>query len=270
MIGDERRGDNLYSDSIIALDPDSGKLKWYFQFTPHDVWDMDATEVPILLDAEFRGRPRKLVLFGNRNGIYYVLDRLTGEYLVGKPFAKINWTSGLDDKGRPKVNEATIPSPEGALVYPDDDGTSNWFSPSLDMKTGLFYQNVREKGAIQKRTHATYEPGHLFMGASRLPIPGEEPWGALRALDWKTGDIRWEFRVQTPPWCGVLSTAGGLVFSGTMEGDFFALDALTGKLAWRIQTGGAIWSNPISYMSEGKQYIVVSAGNSVIAFSVDR
>ncbi len=270
MIGDDRLGDNLYSDAILALDPDTGKLKWHYQFTPHDVWDMDANQVPVLLDANFRGRPRKLVLFANRNGIYYVLDRLTGEYLVGKPFARINWMTGLDPKGRPIVNEATVPSPQGALVYPDDDGTANWFSPSLDIKTGLLYQNVREKGAIQKRTHTSYEPGHLFMGANRLPVPGEEPWGALRALDWKTGDIRWEFKVHTPPWCGVLSTAGGLVFSGTMEGDFFALDAVTGKLAWRFQTGGAIWSNPISYLSEGKQYIVVSAGSSVIAFSVDR
>jgi alcohol dehydrogenase (cytochrome c) len=270
MIGDNRKGDNLYSDAIVALDSNSGKLKWYFQFTPHDVLDMDATQVPVLLDADFRGRPRKLVLFANRNGIYYVLDRLTGEYLVGKPFARINWTTGLDAKGRPIVNPATVPSPEGALVYPDDDGTANWFSPSLNLKTGLLYQNVREKGAIQKRTQAVYEPGHLFMGAHRLPVPGEEPWGALRALDWQTGDIRWEFRVHTPPWCGVLSTAGGLVFSGTMEGDFFALDAVTGKLAWRIQTGGAIWSNPISYLFEGKQYVVVSAGSSLIAFSIDR
>jgi len=270
MIGDDRKGDNLYSDSLLALDADSGKLRWYFQFTPHDVLDMDANQVPVLLDANFRGRPRKLVLFANRNGFYYVLDRLTGEFLVGKQFAKQNWTSGLDQNGRPKFNPAAVPSPEGALVYPDDDGTANWFSPSFDPKTELFYQNVREKGAIQKRTHASYEPGHLFMGANRLPIPGEEPWGALRALDWRTGETRWEFRVHTPPWCGVLSTAGGLVFSGTMEGDFFAVDASTGKLLWRIQTGGAIWSNPISYLSESKQYIVVSAGTTVIAFSVDR
>ena len=270
MIGDDRKGDNLYSDSLLALDADSGKLRWYFQFTPHDVLDMDANQVPVLLDANFRGRPRKLVLFANRNGFYYVLDRLTGEFLVGKQFAKQNWTSGLDQNGRPKFNPAAVPSPEGALVYPDDDGTANWFSPSFDPKTELFYQNVREKGAIQKRTHASYEPGHLFMGANRLPIPGEEPWGALRALDWRTGETRWEFRVHTPPWCGVLSTAGGLVFSGTMEGDFFAVDASTGKLLWRIQTGGAIWSNPISYLSESQQFIVVSAGTTVIAFSVDR
>ena len=270
FVGDDRQGDNLYSDSILALDPDTGKLKWHFQFTPHDVLDMDANQVPVLLDAEFRGRPRKLVLFANRNGFYYVLDRLTGEYLVGKEFARQNWAKGLDDKGRPIWNPEAVPNEKGALAYPDDDGTANWFSPSLNLKTGLLYQNVREKGAIQRRGRVkpTYESGRLFMGASRLPIPGEEPWGALRALDWKTGETRWEFRVHTPPWCGVLSTAGDLVFSGTMEGDFFALDAASGKLLWRIQTGGAIWANPISYLSEGKQYIVVSAGSSVIAFSL--
>jgi alcohol dehydrogenase (cytochrome c) len=272
MVGEERKGDNLYSDSLLAIDADTGKLKWHFQFTPHDVLDMDSNQVPVLLDAEFRGRPRKLVLFANRNGFYYVLDRLTGEYLVGKQFARQNWAKGLDDRGRPVVNPAAVPSLEGALVYPDDDGTANWFSPSLNPKTGLFYQNVREKGAIQRRspTFPAYEPGRLFMGASRLPIPGgEEPWGALRALDWRTGETRWEFRVHTPPWCGVLSTAGGLVFSGTMEGDFFALDALTGKPLWRIQTGGAIWSNPISYLSEGRQYVVISAGSAVIVFGID-
>ncbi|HLX42741.1 MAG TPA: PQQ-dependent dehydrogenase, methanol/ethanol family [Bryobacteraceae bacterium] len=270
FIGDDRKGDNLYADSLLALDADSGKLKWHFQFTPHDVLDMDANQVPVLLDATFKGRPRKLVLFANRNGFYYVLDRLTGEFLAGKEFARQNWAKGLDERGRPIVNPAAVPTVEGAVIYPDDDGTANWFSPSYNPKTQLFYQNVREKGAILRRTQTTYQPGHLFMGATRLPIPGEEPWGALRALDWRTGDLRWEFRVTTPPWCGVLSTAGGLVFSGTMEGDFFALDAVTGKSLWRIQTGGAIWSNPISYQNEGKQYIVVSAGSSLIAFGLDR
>jgi alcohol dehydrogenase (cytochrome c) len=272
MIGDERNGDNLYSDSVLALDADTGKLKWYFQFTPHDTLDMDANQVPVLVDADFRGRPRKLLLFANRNGFYYILDRLTGEYLLGKQFARQNWATGLDEHGRAIWNPAAVPNMEGSLVYPDDDGTANWFSPSLDLKTGLLYQNVREKGAIQKRTTKAlkFESGHLYMGADRLPIPGEEPWGALRALDWKTGEMRWEFKVNTPPWCGVLSTAGGLVFSGTMEGDFFAVDAVSGKLVWRIQTGGAIWSNPISYMSEGKQYIVVAAGSALIAFDVDQ
>ena len=270
FVGEHRLGDNLYSDALVALDADTGKLKWHFQFTPHDVWDMDATQVPILADAEFQGRQRKLVLFANRNGFYYILDRISGEYLLGKQFARQTWARGLDPHGRPEINPAAVPSVDGALVYPDDDGTANWFNPSLDLQTGMLYQNVREKGAIQRRSRVdpTFEPGRLYMGASRRPIPGEEPFGSLRALNWRTGETVWNFTVHTPPWCGVLSTAGGLVFSGTMEGDFFALDAMTGRFLWRIQTGGAIWSNPMSYMFEGKQYIVVSAGSSLIAFAV--
>jgi len=270
-VGDNRLGDNLYSNSLIALDADTGKLKWYFQFTPHDVLDMDSNQIPVLVDAEYRGRQRKLVLVANRNGFYYVLDRLSGEFLLGKQFARQNWAFGLDPRGRPIPNPAAVPTIEGTLLYPDDDGTANWFNPSLNLQTGLFYQNVREKGAVQVRARVdpTYSPGKLFMGGTRRPVPGEEPWGALRALDWKTGEMKWEFRVHTPPWCGVLSTAGGLVFSGTMEGDFFALDAMNGKLLWRLQTGGAFWSNPMSYMFEGKQHIAVAAGSSLIAFTLE-
>jgi alcohol dehydrogenase (cytochrome c) len=272
FVGESRLGDNLYSDSLLALEADSGKLKWHFQFTPHDVLDMDSNQVPVLVDAEFHGRPRKLVLLANRNGFYYVLDRLSGEFLAGKQFAKQTWALGLDVHGRPIANPAAVPTIEGTLVYPDDDGAANWFNPSLNLKTGLFYQNVREKGAIQRRSQVdpVYEPGKLFMGARRHPVPDEEPWGAVRALDWKTGQMAWEFRVPTPPWCGVLSTAGGLVFSGTMEGDFLALNAVNGKLLWRLQTGGAFWSNPMSYMYEGRQYIAVAAGSSLIAFDVGR
>ena len=271
-VGDNRLGDNLYSDSLLAIDPDTGTLKWYFQFTPHDVLDMDSNQIPVLADGVFGGRPRKVVLFANRNGFYYILDRTNGEFIVGKQFAKQTWARGLDSKGRPIPNPEAVPKVEGTLVYPDDDGVANWFSPSLNPVTGLFYQNVREKGAIQVRSRVDpeYAPGRLFMGGSRRAVPGEEPYGALRALDWKTGELKWEFKVHTPPWCGVLSTAGGIVFSGTMEGDFLALDAVTGKLLWRIQTGGAFWSNPMSYMHEGKQYIAVAAGSSLIAFSLGR
>ncbi|HEY7387047.1 MAG TPA: PQQ-dependent dehydrogenase, methanol/ethanol family [Bryobacteraceae bacterium] len=267
-VGDDRQGDNLYSDCLLALDADTGKLKWYFQFTPHDVNDMDANQVPVLVDADFLGRPRKLVLFANRNGFYYVLDRLTGEFLLAKPFARQTWAKGLDKHGRPIPNPETFPSFEGALVYPDDDGTANWFSPSYDPLTGLFYQNVREKGGIYQRTQVPREPGKMYLGASKHAVPGEEPWGALRAIEAKTGEMRWEFRVPSPPWCGVLSTAGGLVFSGSMEGDFFAVDALTGKQLWRIQTGAAIWANPVSYAMEGKQYIAIAVGGTMIAFNL--
>ena len=266
--GDVRKGDNLYSDCLIALDADIGKLKWYFQFTPHDVHDIDANEIPVLVDAEFRGKPRKLVLFGNRNGFYYILDRLTGEFLHARQFATQTWAKGLDEHGRPIPNLATVPSPEGATVYPDDDGATNWYSPSYNAQKGLFYLNVREKGATYYLTEAPYILGRQFLGASRRSLSGVEPWGALRALDALTGEEKWEFRLTTPPWSGILSTAGGLVFSGDMEGNFFALDAVDGRLLWRLQTGGAVTASPITYMNEGKQYVAIAAGSAIVVFGL--
>jgi alcohol dehydrogenase (cytochrome c) len=268
--GDLRKGDNLYSDCLIALDADSGRLKWHFQFTPHDVNDIDANEIPVLVDTPFRGRPRKLVLFGNRNGFYYILDRLTGEFLHAKQFATQTWAKGLDERGRPIPNPASAPSPEGSKVYPDDDGAANWFSPSYSPQTGLFYQNVREKGAIYYLTEAPYIPGRQFLGASRRAIPNEEPWGAMRALNAMTGERQWEFRLQSPPWSGILSTAGGVVFSGDMEGNFFALDAARGNLLWRLQLGGAIYANPITYLSDGWQHVAIAAGSAIFVFGLEQ
>src|SRR5579864_1512618 len=268
--GDLRKGDNLYSNCLIALDADTGKLKWHFQFTPHDVNDIDANEIPVLVDATFRGKPRKLVLFGNRNGFYYILDRLTGEFLHAKQFATQTWATGLDEHGRPIPNPASAPSPEGSKVYPDDDGAANWYSPSYDPQTGLFYQNAREQGAIYHLTEAPYIPGRQFLGASRRAIPNEEPWGAMRALNALTGELTWEFRLHSPPWSGILSTAGGVVFSGDMEGNFFALDAARGNLLWRLQLGGAIYANPITYMSDGKQHVAIAAGSAIFVFGLEQ
>ena len=154
--------DTQNSESLIALDPDTGELVWYFQFLPHDIHDYDSTQVPVLLDAELGGTPRKLLLFPNRNGFYYVLDRVTGEFLVGTPFARQTWALGLDDTGRPIENAETIPSVDGALVYPDDDGAANWYSPTYSPQTNLIYQNVREKGGIYYLADATYEPGKIY------------------------------------------------------------------------------------------------------------
>ena len=268
FIGEVREGDNLYSESLIALDPDTGELKWYFQFLPHDLHDYDSTQIPVLLDAEFGGEPRKLLLFPNRNGFYYVLDRVTGEFLVGKQFARQTWAFGLDENGRPIENPASVPSREGALVYPDDDGAANWYSPTYSPQTNLIYQNVREKGATYYLADATYEPGKIYMGASRRTVTGEDPKGFLRALDPLRGDLVWEIEVHSPPWAGLMSTAGGLVFSGTMEGDFFAADAQTGDVLWRFQTGGPIYANPISYLSEGRQFITIAAGSALFNFAL--
>ena len=268
FIGEVREGDNLYSESLIALDPDTGELKWYFQFLPHDLHDYDSTQIPVLLDAEFEGEPRKLLLFPNRNGFYYVLDRVTGEFLVGKQFARQTWAFGLDENGRPIENPASVPSREGALVYPDDDGAANWYSPTYSPQTNLIYQNVREKGATYYLADATYEPGKIYMGASRRTVTGEDPKGFLRALNPLTGDLVWEIEVHSPPWAGLMSTAGGLVFSGTMEGDFFAADARTGDVLWRFQTGGPIYANPISYLSEGRQFITIAAGSALFNFAL--
>lgn len=265
--GSVRLGDNLYSDAVIAVDADTGKLKWHFQFTPHDVNDMDSNQIPVLLDAEWQGKPRKLMLFANRNAFYYVLDRATGEFLKATQFTRQNWAKSLDARGRPVPNPETEPNDKGALVYPDDDGTSNWFSPSYSPRTKLFYQSVREKGALYFKTEAKFQPGRLYLGAFKRDLPNEEPYGTIRAWDALSGMERWRFKVKSPPWCGLLSTAGDVVFSGTMEGDFFALDAVSGKVLWRMQTGGEIWSNPISYMHEGKQHIAIAAGSSLIVFS---
>ncbi len=268
--GRPRAGDNLYSDALIALDADTGKLKWHFQFVPHDVNDIDSNQIPMLLDAEFKGKARKLVLLANRNAFYYVLDRTNGEFLLAKQFTKQNWAKSIDARtGRPVPNPETVPNDKGALVYPDDDGSANWFSPSYSPRTKLFYQNVREKGALYYRTEAKYQPGRYYLGATKRDLTTEEPYGTMRAWNALTGEQAWEFRVHSPPWCGLLATAGDLVFSGTMEGDFFALDATSGKLLWRFQTGGEIWSNPISFLHEGRQFISVTAGSTLIVFGVE-
>jgi len=266
--GRVRKGDNLYSDSVIAVDADTGKLKWHFQFVPHDVNDMDSNQIPILLDAEYGGRMRKLMLFANRNTFYYVLDRTNGEFLLAKNFTKQNWAKSIDAKGRPVPNPDAEPSEKGALVYPDDDGSSNWFSPAYSPRTKLFYQSVREKGAYYFRTETKYQPGRMYLGATKRNLTNEEPYGTIRGWSALTGEQAWSFRVQSPPWCGLMATAGDLVFSGSMEGDFFALDAYTGKPLWRIQTGGEIWANPISYLFEGKQHIAVAAGSSLMVFTL--
>lgn len=268
--GDDRAGDNLYSDCLLALDVDTGKLKWYFQFTPHDVHDWDASEVPVLVDGTFRGRQRKLVLHANRNGFFYVLDRQTGEFLLAKAYVKQTWAKEIDDRGRPVRVPNTSPTIEGVAVWPGVTGGMNWYSPSYSPITGLLYVAAQEHGEIYFKTEATYKPGTNFTGGGSKPIPAERAYGAVRAIAPESGAIKWEYPLVSPPWAGLLSTAGNVVFGGTIEGNFFALDARTGKHLWVFPAGGYIISNPISYLSNGKQQVAMAAGDVLIAFSLDQ
>jgi alcohol dehydrogenase (cytochrome c) len=258
--GDTRAGDNLYTCSLLAINPDTGKLKWHFQFTPHDVHDWDADETLVLFDAAVGGHERKLVAQANRNGFFYVIDRTNGEYVNGKAYAKQTWAEGLDPKGRPVLVDGREPSLEGTLVYPNITGSTNWPSASYSPQTKMFYAGVREMGTVYFKGDTPYKAGTSFTGGGGRAVNGDDAWGAIRALDATNGQLKWEFKLLTPGWTSVLSTAGGLVFGGTEEGNFLALDADSGKLLWDTQLGGAVRGIPISFSVDGKQYVAIGSG----------
>jgi alcohol dehydrogenase (cytochrome c) len=265
--GDGRKGDNLFSDSFVALDADTGEMKWYFQFTPHDTHDWDATQVPVLIDGNFRGQRRKMVATANRNGFYYVLDRANGKFLHARPYVKQTWATGHDDAGRPQVIPGTDPTENGNLVYPSLAGGTNWFSPSWSPKHNLFYVPAREEGAYYFKGEAVFKPGALFNGGGQRSNPAEEPYGAIRALETDTGSMKWEFRMKSQATAGILSTAGDLVVSAT-GGDVIALHAATGELLWRFKGGSGALAAPVTYMVNGKQYIAMAVGRSIFAFTI--
>jgi alcohol dehydrogenase (cytochrome c) len=266
---DSRPGSNLYSDSAIALNADTGKLKWHFQFIPHDTHDWDAAQVPILVDADWHAQPRKLVYWAHRAGFFYVLDRQTGEFLMGRPFAKQTWAKGLDDSGHPVTLPDIDPSPEGTYLWPGVQGATNWYSPSYHPVTKLFYLSYWENRSVYRKGEQEYTPGNRYIGSVPLiDLPEEPGHGGIRALNPKTGDKVWEYKLHTKPWAGVLSTAGGLVFGGSDEGYFFALDAVTGKELWRRNLGGIIRANPVTFAVDGKQMVTIAAGNAMFTFSV--
>ncbi|MDX2043701.1 MAG: PQQ-dependent dehydrogenase, methanol/ethanol family [Acidobacteriota bacterium] len=266
--GDARLGDNLYSDCLLALEADTGKLRWHFQFTPHDVWDWDANQVPVLFDAVINGHPRKLIAQANRNSFYYLLDRTTGEFLRGEPYIKQTWAGGLDAKGRPIKLPNIEPSVAGTLVYPGLGGATNWYSPAYSPQTKLFYVLARENHPQYFfKADANYHAGDLFEGGGGRDLPGVEPYGAVKALDALTGKQHWEFRLFAPAMTGLMATAGGLVFGGSSEGYFYALDARTGKVLWKFMAGYQIVNNPISYTIRGKQYVATIAGQGLFVFA---
>jgi alcohol dehydrogenase (cytochrome c) len=270
--GPSRLGDNLYSDSVVALDADTGTLKWYYQFTPHDEMDYDSTQVPVLADIEVKGKMRKAMLWANRNGLMYVLDRTTGEFLQGKPFVKVNWMDGFDAKGRPQRVPGKIPGArgDGTPIMPTVLGATNWYSPSFSPRTGLFYvpawENSKSGGGGQRGGANTTPMGGIALAPNTKTE--EEGYGVVRAFDPRTLDQKWEFKMSDITWAGVLSTAGDVVFSGGREGYFFALDAREGKLLWKMPLGGQVNSGPMSYSVNNRQYIAVAAGTSLFSFAL--
>ena len=267
--GDDREGDNLYSNCLLAIEAQTGKRRWHFQYTPHDLHDWDSNQVPMLIDASIGGKPRKLVAQANRNAFYYLLDRVTGEFLLGAPFARQSWAKGLDARGRPVLLPGMEPSAAGTLVYPGLAGATNWFSPAHDPRTGLVFVAAREDyGQIFHKLAAPYMPGKNFEGGSARDVEGSEHYGVIKAIEALTGKIRWQFKLFSAPSGGVLSTAGGLVWSGNREGTFFALDSNTGKPLWRFQTGGLIWANPVSFAVGGKQHVAIAAGQGIFVFAL--
>ncbi|MDA1095146.1 MAG: PQQ-dependent dehydrogenase, methanol/ethanol family [Acidobacteria bacterium] len=267
--GAVREGDNLYSDSVLALNGDTGEMAWYFQFTPHDEHDWDAIQVPVLADIELDGDTRKAMLWANRNGFYYTLDRETGEFLLGKPFAKQTWAEGLDGNGRPIRRPNTAPSQEGTLVSPMAGGATNWWSPAFSPRTNLLYVNAFDGEAIFFSRDEDYQEGDNFTGGgTETPLPIEHYHSAIRAIDPTTGDVRWEFPITPRSRAGVLATAGDLVFSASIDGYFYALHARTGAPLWHISLGGPVHAQPMTYAVNGQQYVTMTIGNTLYTFGL--
>jgi alcohol dehydrogenase (cytochrome c) len=266
--GDERRGDNLYTDSIVALDADTGRLRWHYQFTPHDVHDWDAVQVPVLADLTMGGTRRKVVMTANRNGFFYTLDRTSGELLRARPYIKTTWAEEVGRDGRPILLPANQIGPEGTITCPDVGGGTNWMSPSFNPQTGLFYVTTREVCAKFYAFPQKFLEGHVYWGGAVERIPGEPGYGALRAIDPVSGLVRWEFKYPRPSMGGTLSTASGLVFAGEADGHVMAFDAASGKHLWHLQTGAGVRSGPMTFMLNNRQYVVVTSGSTVIALAL--
>jgi len=268
--GDIRGGDNLYADSVLALDGDTGELSWYFQFTPHDVHDWDAIQIPVLADIEVDGDIRQAMLWANRNGFYYTLDRGTGEFLLGSEFARQTWAEGLDSNGRPIRRPGMFPSSEGTLVSPMAGGGTNWWSPAYSPRTGLLYVNAFDGEAEFFIRDEDYVEGDRFTGGgTETPLPIDHYHSAIRAIDPTTGNVDWEFPITPRTRAGVLATAGDLVFSASVEGYFYALDAETGAPLWHIALGGPVHASPMSYAVDGRQYVTMTIGNTLYTFGLD-
>jgi alcohol dehydrogenase (cytochrome c) len=267
--GDDRKGDNLYTNSVLALRPKTGELKWYFQFTPHDTHDWDAEEPPLLIDEVFQGRPRKLLAQANRNGFFYLLDRETGEFLLGKPFIeKLTWAKGLDNKGRPILNPNQEPTLAGTRICPGPGGGTNWMSASYNPDVKLFFLLANENCSVYKKIPEPFKLGDRLFNGTAAGEPGAKRY--IRALDILTGRTVWDYeQVGGRSYSGPLSTKGGLVFFGDASGAFAALDAKTGKPLWHFQGNQAWWASPMTYMVGGKQYVAMAGPAGFFSFALN-
>ena len=269
--GSVRPGDDLYTSSLLALDPDTGKLKWYFQFNPHDMYDYDAEETPVLVDANFKGQAHKLVVTASRNGFLYVLDRTTGEYLSSKQFsAGENWAKGIDAKGRP-ISNGLVPDEKGVTVCPSVNGATNWYSPSYDPATKMFYFRSLEQCSLFKATTETFVEGEAYYSTGAERPLGEHPESVwINAFDVEKLDFAWREPMLGEGFAaaGVMSTAGGLVAFGNDAGGFEMDDARTGKKLWSYKLPQPMHASPMAYGVAGRQYFAMAAGDDVIAFAL--
>lgn len=263
LSGATRPGDNLFTCSIVALNPDTGKLVWYFQTSPHDVHDWDSVETPVIFNAEFGGRERKLVAQASRNGFFFVLDRATGEHLVTAPFIDTNWTSGIDSGGHPVAKPDSAPAPDGTLVEPASDGSTNWMSPSFDPQTGLYYVNARRTFSIFYLTTIGKPEGWAGRDA--------DLWSnsTIRAIDYRTGKIVWDHEIGNGEGtAGILTTAGHLLFTADNEGNILALDPASGKTLWHLSVDGGVENCPMTYQLDGRQYLLMAVRDTLYAFAL--
>jgi alcohol dehydrogenase (cytochrome c) len=266
-----REGDNLYTASLVALNADTGELAWHYQFTPHDVHDWDSTQVPILADLTIGGQLRKTLMFANRNGFFYVLDRVTGKVILAKPFVETTWAKEIGADGRPVMLPGHLPDEDGEKTCPDLGGGTNFFSPSFNPATRLFYVTARETCATYYGYEQTFKQGQQYTGGATTRPRDQKNFGALRAIDPVTAQLKWEFRytLGNTSSSGVLSTASGLVFAGDGEGNILAFDGRNGKNLWHYQLGVPIRSTAgTTYMVDGRQYLLVPSGSALTAFAL--
>ena len=267
--GDVRLGDNLYSDSALALNGDTGEIAWHFQFTPHDVHDYDSIQVPILADIEYQGSTRKVMMWANRNAFFYTIDRETGEFLEGEAYATQTWAQGLDLNGRPIPTPGMAPTYEGILVSPPIVGATNWYSPAYSQQTGLFYVTSFDGEQEFFKRDEDYEEGERFTGGGgRYNQPMDAFHSSIRAINPATAQIEWEFPIMPRSSAGITTTAGGIVFTGSADGYFFALDAASGEELWHISLGARVHAAPMTYAIDGQQFVTIASGNVVYTFGL--